>query len=239
MKASHKDRFVKFTSGKGALSVQVLAGQFVFGRNKAADVFGWSPSTLWKRMQKLVDMGCIIINSDKQYSIITICNWSIYQPDENIKVTTKEQASDKQVTSKEQASDTNKNVKNVENEEKKENNHVEIGSRQREIIPYADIINFLNEKAGTSFKPETQSTKSHIRARWAEKFRLEDFKAVIEHKVDEWKTNAEMCQYLRPTTLFGTKFEAYLQAAQVGAGQQNLYGKFGKWKDRSPSQDLQ
>jgi hypothetical protein len=43
-----------------------------------------------------------------------------------------------------------------------------------------------------------------------------DFQDVIEHKAEEWKTNAEMAQYLRPQTLFGTKFESYLQAAKAG-----------------------
>jgi uncharacterized phage protein (TIGR02220 family) len=99
-------------------------------------------------------------------------------------------------------------------------------------IPFSDIVSFLNEKAGTAFKPGTQSTKSHIRARWAEGFRLEDFQAVIEHKTSEWKTDAKMSEFLRPVTLFGTKFEGYLNAAKAGAGQQNLYGIHGKWKDK-------
>jgi len=84
--------------------------------------------------------------------------------------------------------------------------------RQSEKIPFVDIVSFLNEKAGTSFKSSTGTTQKNIRARWAEGFRFEDFKSVIEHKTSEWKTDAKMVEYLRPITLFGTKFESYLQA---------------------------
>lgn len=113
MKASHKKRFVKFISGKGGLSIGVLPGQFVFGRNKAAEVFGWSPSTTWNRMQRLSEIGCITIESNKQYSVVSICNWATYQPDDDKKVTSNGQAIDKQLTGNGQAIDTNKNVKNV------------------------------------------------------------------------------------------------------------------------------
>jgi len=91
---------------------------------------------------------------------------------------------------------------------------VEQDTRQRVRIPFTDIVSFLNEKAGTEFKPETAATRKHVKARWAEGFRLEDFLTVVEHKVGEWKTDPKMCEFLRPQTLFGTKFESYLQSAK-------------------------
>jgi hypothetical protein len=42
-------------------------------------------------------------------------------------------------------------------------------------------------------------------------FSLSDFQTVIDKKVSEWK-GTDMEQYLRPSTLFGTKFESYLNA---------------------------
>jgi len=84
--------------------------------------------------------------------------------------------------------------------------------------PYKEIIDYLNEKAGTNFKPTTKVTRRYIRARWNEGFRLEDFKKVIDKKVRQWKHKPDMVEYLRPTTLFGTKFEAYLMAAQHKTG---------------------
>lgn len=77
-------------------------------------------------------------------------------------------------------------------------------------IPYALIIDHLNQKVGRSYKV-TEKWKSFIRARWNEGQRLNDFKQVVDTKADQWLNNAEMAKYLRPQTLFGPKFDEYLQ----------------------------
>ena len=82
-------------------------------------------------------------------------------------------------------------------------------AKDKSGIPFAEIVAYLNNKAGTSF-PDSKDTRRHIRARWEEGFRLEDFKAVIDKKVDEWRTDAKMAPFIRPLTLFSTKFESYL-----------------------------
>ena len=71
------------------------------------------------------------------------------------------------------------------------------------------IVEYLNEKTGKSFKPNTTATQNHIKARFAEGFTVEDFKKVIDNQVARWK-GTEWEQYLRPSTLFGTKFEMFL-----------------------------
>ena len=78
-------------------------------------------------------------------------------------------------------------------------------------IPYKKIISYLNEKAGSEYSHTTSATKRFIKARWNEGHREKDFFIVIENKCSEWRTNPNMIQYLRPQTLFGTKFESYLQ----------------------------
>lgn len=77
-------------------------------------------------------------------------------------------------------------------------------------IPIVEIINYLNDVAGKNFRPTTKKTKNLIKARWNEGFRFEDFKTVIDNKVKDWKQDPHMNKYLRPETLFGTKFESYL-----------------------------
>lgn len=89
-------------------------------------------------------------------------------------------------------------------------------SEKPDPIPYSKIIDHLNAQCGCQFKPTSNATKRHIKARWAEGFRLPDFEAVIDHKRDEWAQDSRMCVYLRPETLFSTKFEGYLQAAKNG-----------------------
>lgn len=79
--------------------------------------------------------------------------------------------------------------------------------------PYRDIIDYLNAKTGKGYRWQGKATQGHINARFAEGYTLEDFKKVIENKAAEWK-GGKMEQYLRPETLFGTKFEGYLNQQQ-------------------------
>ncbi len=93
--------------------------------------------------------------------------------------------------------------------------HLREGKKDRNDI-YNSVISHLNEKAGTKYKPTTAKTKSAINGRLAEGFTLEDFYTVIDKKCAEWLNNEQMAKYLRPETLFGTKFEGYLNAKQTG-----------------------
>lgn len=77
-------------------------------------------------------------------------------------------------------------------------------------IPYKEIIDYLNERTGSNYKHTTKKTKDLIKARFNEGFNLDDFKIVIDKKTMEWINDKEMNKYLRPETLFGTKFESYL-----------------------------
>lgn len=72
-----------------------------------------------------------------------------------------------------------------------------------------EIVEYLNQAAGTSYKPNTPKTVRSIKARMKEGFTKDDFKTVIDKKVSEW-AKTDMQKYLRPETLFGTKFEGYL-----------------------------
>ena len=76
-------------------------------------------------------------------------------------------------------------------------------------IPYREIIDCLNQLAGTHYKYSTNKTKTVIKDRWNEGFDLMDFQTVIKKKCDEW-IGTDMEKYLRPETLFGNKFENYL-----------------------------
>lgn len=85
---------------------------------------------------------------------------------------------------------------------------------------YISIVDYLNEKAGKNFKHRTPKTQKFIHARLAEGFTLDDFKAVIDKKCADW-LGSEFEKYLRPETLFGTKFEGYLNAKTTGRNENN------------------
>ena len=91
-------------------------------------------------------------------------------------------------------------------EEEKSNNNL---SCKQDDVPYKEIINYLNNKIDSNYKHTTNKTKELIRARFEEGFKFDDFKIVIDKKSETWK-NTDMQKYLRPQTLFGTKFESYL-----------------------------
>lgn len=85
-------------------------------------------------------------------------------------------------------------------------------------IPYTEIVAALNGAAGTSYRPTSKKTRQLIHARWAEGFRLPDFEAVIATMSAAWLNDPKMAAYLRPETLFGTKFESYLNRPRPRKG---------------------
>lgn len=104
----------------------------------------------------------------------------------------------------------------------KDNN---MSDKSDEVIPYSEIISYLNEKAGRSFR-NTDANKRLIKARWKEGYKLEDFQKVIDNKVLDWtgKTiNGQPAEkYLQPSTLFGTKFDNYLNEKPVNKAKESL-----------------
>lgn len=76
-------------------------------------------------------------------------------------------------------------------------------------IPYKEIVDYLNQKLGTKYRSTSQKTRKLIKDRFDDKFTLEDFKIVIDKKVFHWQ-GTQFSDYLRPETLFGPKFEGYL-----------------------------
>jgi len=92
----------------------------------------------------------------------------------------------------------------------------------------------LNSKAGKNYRALNKTTQSHINARLSEGFTVEDFKTVIDKKCTEW-IGTDFEQYLRPVTLFGTKFEAYLNAPAI---KRKNYGQTGVEINKPAEDDL-
>lgn len=99
-----------------------------------------------------------------------------------------------------------KGVTNNANEKEKEKDNV----KDKDNDNVKDIVAYLNLKANTNYKASSEKTRSLIKARINEGFTLEDFKTVIDKKVLLWAKDLKMSAYLRPETLFGNKFESYL-----------------------------
>ena len=83
--------------------------------------------------------------------------------------------------------------------------------------PVLEVIEYLNERVGSNFKTTTKASRQRVQARFNEGFTLDDFKRVIDTKAAAWLIDPEMAPYLRPDTLFSTKFEGYLNESIVRA----------------------
>ena len=98
--------------------------------------------------------------------------------------------------------------KEIEKEKEKELEKNNIAELARQIVSH------LNEVAGTAYKSNSKATLRHISARLNEGYLLEEFYAVIDKKWREWG-GSDMEKYMRPETLFGSKFEGYLNEPET------------------------
>lgn len=88
-----------------------------------------------------------------------------------------------------------------------------------------EIIAYLNEKCDTNFRYNANYSKNPIIARMNEgNYTVEDFKTVIDKKTEDWYRNPKMRKYIRPETLFGNKFDGYLNQLR----EENEYDDWGK-----------
>ena len=83
-----------------------------------------------------------------------------------------------------------------------------------QTIPYQEVVEHLNLLSGKAYRHTSGNTQRYIRIRWDEGFRLDDFMYVNQIKAEEW-LGTEREKYLRPETLYGTKFEGYRQQRRI------------------------
>jgi uncharacterized phage protein (TIGR02220 family) len=181
-KANYEENWVPVKTGKGETIVHLKPGQFIFGRHRAAGDLGIPPSTFRNWLQVLRGARFLDTQSKAHYTIGTIVNWETYQPGE------------------------------IEEPEEKDNQRTTKGHREelKEEILSSSVIEYLNLKAHKNFKPSTKATQRLVQARSNEGYELGDFQRVIDVKCSQWLNDSKMIAYLRPQTLFGTKFESYL-----------------------------
>ena len=141
-----------------------------------------------------------------------------------LKITIKQQLFNNNVTN------ISKQLQQVEGgKQQQSNNNVTTLSKKKENNNniYSLVIDYLNKKASTNYRATTKNTQSFINARVSEGYTVEDFKKVIDSKSKEW-LNTDFEKYLRPATLFGSKFENYLNEANkktptaIGAENKNI-----------------
>lgn len=231
--ANHKDNQTLF-DGK---IIEVKRGEKITSLRFLAERWGWSRTKVMSFLEVLESAEMLSFQSDTKKTVIKVLNYSKYQgfgdDSPNKKATEKPQKGHRNDTEMTQK-DTNNNVKQYNNDQQEKiyiagqarPRGSESGKNLRETvssdasalaektaddrIPYREILEYLNAKTGASYKVQAKATRKKIHARWAEGYRLDDFKHVVDVKVGQWKNDPQKKKYLRPETLFGTKFEGYV-----------------------------
>ena len=141
IRANYKDTWMPVKTGKGFTQVQVKRGQFIFGRNQVAKELRQKPRSIYDRMLKLEKCQNITIQTNTHYSIVTICNYDLYQPQNESEATTN-------TTTNQQPTNTENKLKKV----KKKKREAKI-SRSRFLDAvylsdeeYSKLINELGEE---------------------------------------------------------------------------------------------
>lgn len=181
----------------------VPRGSFVSSYPNLAAETGLSVQNVRTALKRLISTGELTVKKYPKFTLFKVENYDMYQTPNsqtNSQLTVNQQAPNSQLT-------TIKEIKNVRNKEIK---NIYIAPTSNEAEPViAEIIDYLNKRTGKHFKTNVDKTKRYIKARIKEGFDIEDFKKVIEIKCRTWM-GTDMEKYLRPETLFGTKFEGYL-----------------------------
>lgn len=95
----------------GKCKVNILPGQFPFGRRIAAEELKMSESKVYRTVKLLEELGCITIKPNNRYSIICVEKWAFFQGD----VPKSEQQMNNKRTANEQQMNTKKNIKKYKN----------------------------------------------------------------------------------------------------------------------------
>lgn len=180
----------------------INTGDCIFGRKAFSEELGLGEQQIRTAIKRLKSTSEITIKLTSKFSIITLVNYSKYQ----VLCDDANQQSNQQ---------TNPELTIIQ----PATNHIQEVKNNKNNI-YTSVLGYLNELADTNFRPSSSKTQTLIRARLNEGFTEENFKTVIRKKVEEWK-DTERAIYLRPETLFGTKFESYLNQPEKPAPKSN------------------
>lgn len=160
--------------------------------------------TLEPVLNHMQTRGKLELNRDEKFYEIRITNFPKYLGKYRSKCYPNTPNKRKEKESKEKESKVNKKI------------YKKVEKQASSTISVKEVVDLLNQKLGTSYRSASRKTISLLEARFKEGFnKLDDFALVIDQKKDQWQNDGKMAKYLRPETLFGPKFESYLQEAQL------------------------
>lgn len=185
---------------------EVGRGQFITSLESIRSLCGKGVTTQKVRtaLQRFKKLNFLTYESTKTGRLVTIVNYDKWQGDgdeanidANKDLTKTQQRPNKDLT-------TNKNYKNYKNDK-------EVSQFPAKISQF--VISYLNERTGCNYYV-TESVVRKIDEILSSGHTQDEIVTVIDKKCAEWMDSDKMRPYLKPSTLFGNKFEEYLAAPE-------------------------
>ncbi len=214
LSANHRDRQIRL----GNQLITVKRGQVLVSQRQLVSRWGWARNTIARflgvlKLDKMLSHE-VSHGPEGGYTLITILNYERYQGSDEEVI---EHGLSHDLSDGRDTLGTRLEPYSRIKEGKKDKKRNIVGQTRPDASLngfISEAIQYLNERTGMSYRFTTKATIRHLTARVREGFTIEDVKLVIDCKVAGWLNDPKMFGYLRPETLFGPKFEGYLNEAK-------------------------
>ena len=235
LKASHKG----YKQLVGLEEVELKEGQFITGRNKGSLELNVNPSTFYKHLKVLEDLGMLELESNNKMTVVSVVNWRLYQGSEdekeqpnNNKVTTKNGQKDSRVGFNNEMYNNEIAGSNVDNQgnivnrniKKEQQSNNKVTTKEQQSNTNKNVKKVKNEKniEFENFFEEVWSLYPNKRGKGQvsdskkrEIFKVgEEFKRCInrykQYVKDERKKGFEDLKYQNGSTFFNSGYIDYL-----------------------------
>lgn len=185
VKANFKSAFCPLKIGKGYITVKVERGQLLFGRFKAEEELNLDGSMIYRILKGFEEQEQIKIESNNQYSLITICKYDTYQnnntedeqPKNNQRKTNKQPTESKRVADELDMNTSKEELEGIEEIEIKDG----IPTKEE----FMDYIKSVYTKSDKNFEDYKFSTELKYES-WV----LNGWKDGNGTKIKNWKSKA-------------------------------------------------
>ena len=210
------------------MGTAIPRGSFATSLPNLASETGMDVSTVRKWLKRFEENKQIEQKVTNRFRVIKVLNYSAYQdiPEEGCS-----SQDDSQRSSQRNSQSSSQHPPNLtKKQENKETNNTYTAEAKL-------VIDYFNRKTGKALK-YTEGNMRHIRQRMREGFKLSDFEKVIDRKYREWHGSPKMQKFLRPETLFGSKFDSYLNEDDASDGSTGVRIDTPEWYKRVQSEGL-
>lgn len=210
------------------MGVAIPRGSFATSMQNLANETGMEVHTVRKWLKRFEDDGQIELKPTNRFTVIKVLNYSTYQDIPDDWYSKQDSKPDSEQSSKQDSKQSSNNL--TKKQSNKETNNTYTAEAKL-------VIDYFNRKTGKALK-YTEGNMKHIRQRMREGFKLSDFEKVIDRKYREWHGSPKMQKFLRPETLFGSKFDSYLNEDDASDGSTGVRIDTPDWYKRVQTDGL-